>query len=314
MDTPAPDTAAFARWLRGRPGFEAAEVRSVVAVTGGASNLTYRAALGGAPFAAVALRLQREEGIFAPYDVVREAKVLACLAPSAVPVPAVVGYEASAAPLGTPFAVAEWVDAPHFGEAGPEGDFFAYVAAITAVHHVDWRALGLGFLGVPATPAEGIGAELDLVAARMGRFGLAGDPLLAHALATLRAAVPGDGRLALCQGDVNAYNYLFRDRRVVAVVDWEQTRICDPRSDVGQMLALMALRGAPPGPADTAPFANTYAQAAGAPLHGLAFFRARWLFELAVIHHLWRAYTGSEPWYALAHAEELLAAALAEVG
>ena len=36
--------------------------------------------------------------------------------------------------------------------------------------------------------------------------------------------MPGDGRLALCQGDINVFNYLFRDREVVGVVDWEQAR------------------------------------------------------------------------------------------
>ena len=50
----------------------------------------------------------------------------------------------------------------------------------------------------------------DAVAARMPAFGCATDPLLTRALEALRANVPTDGAIGLCQGDINIFNYLFR--------------------------------------------------------------------------------------------------------
>jgi aminoglycoside phosphotransferase (APT) family kinase protein len=312
-DTASPvnlDRSALSLWLARLPGFEAARIAGIAPLAEGASNLTYRVALEGARLAAVALRLEREAGIFAPYDVIREGEVLRRLATSPVPVPEVMGSEPDPAVLGAPFLVMEWVDAPHMGVAGPEVSFDAYVEMVARVHALDWRALGLDFLGVPGSPAEASLLELDRIAARMAAFGCDGEPLLCRALDVLRATVPGDGRLALCQGDINVFNYLFRGGRVAAVVDWEQAHIGDPRSDVGHLLALALLKGAPFGDADQMPFARAYALALGEPLQGMGYFRARWLFELGVIYHGWVAFNDSPPWYSWEHVSALLERAI----
>lgn len=269
----------------------------IVPVSGGASNITCRVTLADGPVSALALKVQRDRGIFEPYDVLREGEVLRHLAPSSIPVPALTGSEPDPTVLGGPFIVMQWVDAPHMGEAGPEGDFSAYTAAVVAIHSLDWRSLGLGFLGIPASPANAVAQEVEAVAARMTAFGCEDDALLTRALDRLRMEAPPDGRLALCQGDINVFNYLFRNRRVVAIVDWEQARISDPRSDVGQLVALGNLRGAPFGPAQDANFVRTYEAASGESLQSMEYFRARWLFELGVIYHGWRKFNDSDPWY-----------------
>ncbi|MXW27261.1 MAG: hypothetical protein F4Z77_13355, partial [Dehalococcoidia bacterium] len=74
--------AAFEDWLRSLDGFGAAGVLALHPVEGGASNVILRASLADAPLPAVLLRLQRERGIFEPYDVLREAAVLRRLHPS----------------------------------------------------------------------------------------------------------------------------------------------------------------------------------------------------------------------------------------
>ena len=126
--------------------------------------------------------------------------------------------------------------------------------------------------------------EVEAVAARMPAFGCEDEPLLVRALAALRESAPGDGRLQLCQGDINIFNYLFRGGEVVAVVDWEQAHIGDARSDVGQLVALSHLKGAPFGPAGEASFVQAYQAAAGIELPHMDYFRALWLFELGVIY------------------------------
>ena len=313
METPAP--AAFQAWLRRLPGYERAEAGALRPVEGGASNVILRAPLADAPLPAVLLRLQRERGIFEPYDVIREAAVLRRLAPSPVPVPAVVGEERDASVLGAPFIVLEWVDAPHMGVAGAEASFSAYAEMVARIHALDWRALGLGdVLPAPASAADATRAELEIVGERMERFPGADAPILRRALRLLRERVPRGAPVGFCQGDINVFNYLFRAGEVAAVVDWEQARLGDARNDVAQVLALGHLKGAPFGPVREAPFLRAYERArAAGELRDMAFFRARWLFELGVIHHGWRAFNDTLPWYSWDHLTELLALALDEV-
>lgn len=307
---PAP--AAVERWLRTLDGFGTAGVRSISLAEGGVSNITCRVVLEGPPMAAIALRVQRDRGIFEPYDVLREGELLRRLADSTLPVPAFIAAEPDPSFLGAPFIAMEWIDAPHMGIA-PDADFGAFTRAVVDVHSLDWRGHGLDFLGVPASPREGVRRELAAIAARMPSFACDSEPLLGRALDVLDRAVPAEGRLALCQGDINVFNYLFRGGEVVGIVDWEQARISDPRSDVGQLVALSHLKGAPFGPAGRAPFVQAYGAASGTPLANMEYFRAHWLFELGVIYHGWMAFNDSEPWYSWSHLSALLEAALDEL-
>ena len=309
----APLREQFEPWLNRLPAFRHARVLSIEPVDGGASNITCRVQLLGAEVPAVCLRVQRQRGIFEPYDVVREGRVIATLANSNIPVPAMIASEQAEQPLGAPFIVMEWVDAPHMGNA-PAPSFAAFTQMVANIHAVDWQGLGLDFMGVPAAPRAGIIAEIDAIEARMPAFRCADDPLLKRAAQRLHETAPDDGRLSLCQGDINIFNYLFLGEEVVSVVDWEQARISDPRSDVGQLVSLSHLKGAPYGPADGQPFAQAYGVAAGKSLSGMAFFRARWLFELAVIYHGWKRFNSSDPWYSWDQVTGLLERSLAELG
>ena len=307
-----PSRSAFELWLRSLPGFEHARVLDIAAVDGGASNITCRVTLDSAPATSVALRVQRDRGIFEPYDVIREGEVLRHLGPSLVPVPQMLGSEPDRSHLGAPFIVMEWVDAPHMGMA-PDASFAAYTKAVVAIHAVNWRALGLDFLGVASSPAVALQGEIAAVANRMHAFDCASDPLLSRAHETLLRSIPNDGHLTLCQGDINVFNYLFRAGEVVAVVDWEQARISDPRSDVGQLVALSHLKGAPFGPARQQGFVQAYSAASGVSLPNMEFFRARWLFELGVIYHGWMSFNASEPWYSWPQLSALLESSLTEL-
>jgi aminoglycoside phosphotransferase (APT) family kinase protein len=300
-------------WLRGLDGFERARVIAVTPFDGGASNITCKVTLDAAPKPAIVLRVQRERGIFEPYDVIREGEVLRRLRPSRVPVPEVLGMEPDPGPLGAPFIVMEWVDAPHMGIAGPEASYPAFAAMVAEIHRVPWKALDLGFLGVPSSPREALLGEVDAVEQRRVRFEGADAPILTQAVKRLRETAPADGHLALCQGDINVFNYLFRKGEVVAVVDWEQARISDPRSDVGQLVALAHLKGAPFCPANEAPFVQMYEAAAGHETGPMAWFRALWAWELGVIYHGWKAFSGSEPWYSWEDVSALLEASCAEL-
>ena len=98
----------------------------------------------------------------------------------------------------------------------------------------------------------------------MSAFGCADEPLLNRALTALLASTPSGGRLALCHGDPNPFNYLFQGQQLVGVVDWEQALISDPRSDIGQLVSLSHLRGAAPyGSPSENPFVQLYEASTG---------------------------------------------------
>ena len=76
------------------------------------------------------LRIQPTRGIFEPYDVLREGRVLSHLAGTAVPVPGVLAAESDARFLGSPFLLLESIDAPHM--PAPEADFATFAADLPA--------------------------------------------------------------------------------------------------------------------------------------------------------------------------------------
>ncbi len=308
-----PQTETVQNWLRQLQGFEEAKISSLVPVSGGASNLTYCVRLDGAPYAAVALRIQRKEGIFQPYSIVRETQVLRKLEASTLPVPKVLGVEWDREILGDKFAVLEWIDAPHMGEAGADASFDAFTRAVVQVHQLDWQALGLDLLGVPLNYENAVLGEIAPVAKRMRAWEIEKDPLLKRAVSLLQSRRPTEGEIAFCHGDINVFNYLFRGGEVVGIVDWEQARLGDPRSDVGQLLALSILKGAPFGDVNAMPFLLAYEAAAGRKLEYMEYFRAFWAFQLTVIYHGWVKFNGTDPWFSLPQVSELLESALAEI-
>jgi aminoglycoside phosphotransferase (APT) family kinase protein len=313
-----PEPSRIESWLRTLTGFENARVVGVEPLTDGLSNVTCRLKVTDGPVTAAVLRIQPTHGIFEPYDVLREGRVLSHLAGAAVPVPGLLAAESDPRFFGSPFLLLESIDAPHM--PAPEADFAtfaadlpAFAAAVAGIHALDWKAAGLDFLGVPSSPVEAFRGEVETVAWRMHAFGCADEPLLNRALTRLRESTPSGGRLALCHGDPNPFNYLFRDQQLVGVVDWEQALISDPRSDVGQLVALSHLRGAAPyGPPRENPFVQLYEASTGETLESMELFRARWLFQLGVVYHGWKAY-GTEPWFSWAQIEDLLPRSLAEL-
>lgn len=67
------------------------------------------------------------------------------------------------------------------------------------------------------------------------------DPLtmvLLDAALTLRRTRPRPLRLSLVHGDFNPANFLYADGRVTALIDWENSRVGDPREDLGWMVAM----------------------------------------------------------------------------
>jgi aminoglycoside phosphotransferase (APT) family kinase protein len=62
--------------------------------------------------------------------------------------------------------------------------------------------------------------------------------IILDAALTLRRHKPRPLPLALVHGDFNPANFLYENGRVTALIDWENSRIGDPREDLGWMVAM----------------------------------------------------------------------------
>jgi aminoglycoside phosphotransferase (APT) family kinase protein len=199
------------------------------------------------------VRLEPEDfHVFPEYDLVQQARVMQCLAPTDVPVPRVRWLEDDASLFGSPFYVMDRIDGevpsevPPYHVAGFCADatperrarvWWRGLEALARIHRVDWRATGLGFLGVPPGGTGPLDRQLDyyehyLDWVRDGRP----QPILQAALAWLRRHRYTPARVALCWGDSRLPNMMFRDDAVVAVLDWEMAFLGDPEADLGWWL------------------------------------------------------------------------------
>ena len=58
---------------------------------------------------------------------------------------------------------------------------------------------------------------------------------------TLRRNKPRPAPLALVHGDFNPANFLYENGKVTALIDWENSRVGDPREDLGWMVLMDVL-------------------------------------------------------------------------
>jgi len=174
-----------------------------------------------------------------------------------VPVPHMLWFEADRSWFGSPFWIMERVegvapsDAPHYSVEGWLRDASAEeqattwwngLAALAAVHNLDWRALGLERLDDPARGEPALEQQLTYYAeslewAEQAEGGKPHDGARA-ALAWLQANRPASDpdQVTITWGDSRLANQMFRDGEVVAVLDWEMVALGDPRIDLGWWL------------------------------------------------------------------------------
>jgi aminoglycoside phosphotransferase (APT) family kinase protein len=196
-------------------------------------------------------------GVFASYDLQKEATVMRALADhTPVPAPKILFYSDDAAVLGSPFLVMARVDGripsddPPFTAAGWVLDLTSEQRAqlwengldvLAGIHQVDWRGLGLESLD---TPEQGGGLTAQLEHWEQ-TFGWAAEgepnPTIEAALRWLRENQPAhEGEKVLNWGDARVGNLIFgEDLSVAAVLDWEMVCLASREMDLGWWLFLI---------------------------------------------------------------------------
>jgi aminoglycoside phosphotransferase (APT) family kinase protein len=222
------------------------------------------------------------------YDLEAQARVLEALAPTAIPVPRVIAFEADEHWLGAPFlvmsheagrvggevpAMEPWiVDAALDEQRGLHESFATMLAAI---HRVDWRTTGLAdaVRGGEASTADEVAWWKHYV--EWAADG-APTPALADAIVWCATTAPEhEPAASLCWGDARLGNILFSDdREITSVLDWEQATIGSAEMDLGWYLVLDQLtthytKQSVAGFLDRAAFVATYEAALGREVRGL---------------------------------------------
>ena len=232
------DPARLDAFLRDRvPGLSGA--MQLERIAGGQSNPTFFVSYPGRRM--VLRKKPPGQTLPSAHAVDREARVLAALAGSAVPVPPVVLFHAEPDVVGTPFYVMERVEGRVFGGSDMVGAAAAdrhamvmsYAETLARLHDVDWQAAGL----------EGFGRPGGYFARQVARWGKQWEaerfrdiPELGELRDILLATLPpDDGAASLVHGDFRIGNMMFHptEPRVVAVLDWELSTIGHPMADLG---------------------------------------------------------------------------------
>jgi aminoglycoside phosphotransferase (APT) family kinase protein len=173
-----------------------------------------------------------------PFTLHREARFYLALRGTPVPVPGIVAvHDAEQAILSQRVDGETW-----FSRLRDEGRRLSvardFMRILGALHRLDPSILSLPGEPMPATSQDAAVREID-VWERLYRFGGDVDPMIEFGLDWLRSQVPAAvAPLTIVQGDTGPGNFLYRDGRVTAVLDWELGHYGDPMDD----LAWLALR------------------------------------------------------------------------
>jgi aminoglycoside phosphotransferase (APT) family kinase protein len=220
----------------------------------GHSNVTFRIRREGADV--ILRRPPRPPLPPSAHDVLREARLLASLAPTDARVPAVLAVGDDESVIGAPFYVMERVegevittDLPAALDAPQQCARIAdeLIDALVEVHGVDWQAAGL----------EGFGKPTGYLERQLRRFGGLWEhnrtrdvPEVERVGRWLAEHVPPSGAATIVHGDYRLGNTMFAAEapaRLLAIFDWEMATIGDPLADVGYLCMFWAERGDPEG-------------------------------------------------------------------
>ncbi|MGC0366076.1 aminoglycoside phosphotransferase (APT) family kinase protein [Rhodococcus sp. 27YEA15] len=279
-------------------------------ISGGKSNLTYGIFDEESKWI---LRRPPTAGLTpSAHDVAREFRITSALQDTAVPVARTVALCEDAAVTGASFTVVEFVDGQVIRNKADLEPLSAeqidrcadnLVAALAALHEIDYTAVGLGELGRP----DGyVARQVKLWAGQWSRVKIEDSADVDTLAAALSELVPARSDSSIVHGDFRIDNTILDSldvTKVAAVVDWEMSTLGDPLADIAMMCvyrhpSLDRVLGEPAAWTSSllpsaSELAQRYSTVSGRELAHWNFYMALGFFKLAVvsqgIDHRYRA-------------------------
>jgi len=251
-------------------------------------------------------------------DVLREARVLAALAPTGLPVPPVLAVGHAGEIFDVPFFIMTHVpgvvitDHPPDALSTPEDARamgLALVDTLADLHAVDWRAGGLDGYGRP----EGFNLRhLRRISSLVREADGAVAADFARLYDWLEQSVPPEAGATIIHNDFRIGNVMWAAEppaRLLAILDWELATLGDPLFDLAYLLASIPQPGEAPTPTQAMALATLqpnfpardelagrYAVRAGRGVERLGWYTAMVNWKLAALY----AYSkrrGLDPYY-----------------
>src|SRR5665647_1700740 len=268
-------------------------------IQGGKSNLTYRLTDGSHDW--VLRRPPLGHVLATAHDMAREYRVMSALAPTPVPVPAMVTLCEDTSVIGAPFYVMEYVEGSILRRTRDTANLADHqrttlacqlIDTLADLHDVDPVEVGLRDFGHP----DGfLGRQVRRWTQQLQQSrsrDIPGFDDLADELAT---HVPASQKASVVHGDYRLDNVLVGpDQQIRAVLDWEMATLGDPLCDLG----LLPVYAAPVpgvagiisdgmGPHNGFPsiesLIHRYADRSGLDVSHLPWYTALGYYKLAVI-------------------------------
>jgi aminoglycoside phosphotransferase (APT) family kinase protein len=278
---------------RQRPGLD---VGTLTALPGGHSGLTYRVETGEGLL--VVKSVPAGQKPIGRHDMLRQARIIAALAPSAVPVPAIVATD-DGAPAWFAMQLVEGeslepvLDDPEVPAALAAARMLGAAETLPALHDVPLDKVPID--GPSLSPLDELGRWARTMAAVPAHLVPDADRLHAR----LAASVPAPVDPTLVHGDYRLGNLICSGVEPAALIDWEIWSVGDPRVELGWFLVFADGSNFPgvgrevaglPTPDE---LVEQYA-ADGRPVDDLAWFDALGRYKMAAImgHNLRRHLEG----------------------
>lgn len=296
---PDTDLAALRGWL-GSVGVVPHGDITLARVGFGQSNLTY--VLGDEAGHRWVLRRPPVGHLLASaHDVAREARILAALADTDVPVPRIHGVCTDEAVSPVPIVAMEYVDGAVMTDRTAAEPIpldvrhaigISMTDTLAHIHAVDLKAVGLDDLAShkPYAPRQ-----LKRWSAQWEQSKTRDIPELDALTRRLTAAIPEQHETTLVHGDFHLRNVMVDPTtgQVTAALDWELSTLGDPLADIGSTLAYwpqstdVAVLGDPVETMDGFPtrdeLASAYLATTGRDAQALKYWHALGLWKVAII-------------------------------
>jgi len=190
------------------------------------------------------LRLGPDYGLFAPYSAMPEMLAMRSLEGSTVPVPRAFWGGDDPSIFGAPFlfcekmegaAVVPWVSAnePGLEEGYRKRLAEQFIDALGALHRVPWQEKPIASLAHDITVENAARQNVEYWERQIERWKMRPYPLAEWGIRWLKANCPVAPRVAIVHGDYRTGNFLEKDGRITAILDWELVHLGDPHEDLG---------------------------------------------------------------------------------